>query len=306
MENGFFLKTESTLSFKLHFSSYKVMFYKKYFNNLFITLLQTLLINDVTPSKILGIFPFCAKSHYIMFEPLMIELARRGHEVVVISGFPQEEPLPGLIDINGTGYLSTAVNALDIGEHQKVPNNVFNVLYYMYIFIDDINKLFDIPEVKKLIDSDNESFDLIITELFNNDVTLGFVNKFNIPYITLSSCALLPWANPRFGNPDNPSYIPVMYSANSYRMNFRQRIYNLYSLVLGKLAYQYIFVKKSEEIVRKHFGDRVPSLQEIGWKASLILVNTHHSLHGARPFVPTVVEVGGIHITPPKLLPQVQ
>ncbi|XP_075232024.1 UDP-glycosyltransferase UGT5-like [Lycorma delicatula] len=262
-------------------------------------------INNVNSSKILGIFPFGAKSHYIMFEPLMIELANRGHEVVVISAFPQEKSVPRLTDISAKSYLQSLVNNLDINEIADTPFNMFIDLYYLYKSISNASKIFDVPDVKKLIDSKNEKFDLIITEFFNNDITLSFVNRFKVPSIALSSCTLFPWANSRFGNPDNPSYVSVIFNGYQNRMNFWQRTYNTVTLIFSKLAFNYFYTRESDYFGKKYFGNDLPPLAEIGKNTSLILVNTHYSLHGSRPFVPAVIEVGGIHVKPPKKLSQV-
>lgn len=44
--------------------------------------------------NILAIFPQQSKSHFVMFERLLKELAKRGHEVDVVGHFPQKKPLP--------------------------------------------------------------------------------------------------------------------------------------------------------------------------------------------------------------------
>lgn len=49
--------------------------------------------------KILGIFPYFEQDHFEFFEPLMKALAKKGHDVTVISHFPQEEPLPNYTDV---------------------------------------------------------------------------------------------------------------------------------------------------------------------------------------------------------------
>lgn len=38
--------------------------------------------------------PFTSKSHYIMLKPIGLELARRGHNVTVITGHRVENPPP--------------------------------------------------------------------------------------------------------------------------------------------------------------------------------------------------------------------
>lgn len=44
--------------------------------------------------NILAIFPLQSKSHFVMFERLLLELAKKGHEVDVVSHFPQKKPIP--------------------------------------------------------------------------------------------------------------------------------------------------------------------------------------------------------------------
>lgn len=49
--------------------------------------------------RILGVFPFKGKSHFIMFEKLIKGLAKKGHQVDVISSFPQKKPYPNYTDL---------------------------------------------------------------------------------------------------------------------------------------------------------------------------------------------------------------
>lgn len=45
-------------------------------------------------ANILYVMPFTSKSHYIMLRPLGLELARRGHNVTVITGYKLDNPPP--------------------------------------------------------------------------------------------------------------------------------------------------------------------------------------------------------------------
>lgn len=49
--------------------------------------------------RILGLFPFNGKSHFMMFEHLMKGLAKKGHQVDVISTFPLKKPYPNYKDM---------------------------------------------------------------------------------------------------------------------------------------------------------------------------------------------------------------
>lgn len=45
-------------------------------------------------ARILAVFPLAGPSHFAMFGKLMKGLAEKGHEVDVVSYFPQKTPLP--------------------------------------------------------------------------------------------------------------------------------------------------------------------------------------------------------------------
>lgn len=57
--------------------------------------------------------------------------------------------------------------------------------------------------------------------------------------------------------------------------------------------------------VRDAFGDSVRPLDEIAFSTSLLLVNAHFSINQAKPIVPGLIEVGGLHIEKSKSLPKV-
>lgn len=54
--------------------------------------------------------------------------------------------------------------------------------------------------------------------------------------------------------------------------------------------------------MKQYLGNDVPSVQELVGNTSLLFVNTHYSLSGAKPHSPALIEVGGIHIQEPKPL----
>lgn len=57
-------------------------------------------------------------------------------------------------------------------------------------------------------------------------------------------------------------------------------------------------MKETEKITRKYIRDEnLPPLSDLIKETSMVFVNTHFSLEGPTPNPPTVVELGGIHIT---------
>jgi glucuronosyltransferase len=50
-------------------------------------------------ARVLGLFPLSSPSHAAVNHALVKELARRGHQVTVVSPFPQKIPIANYTDI---------------------------------------------------------------------------------------------------------------------------------------------------------------------------------------------------------------
>ncbi|XP_033229593.1 UDP-glucuronosyltransferase 2B15-like [Belonocnema kinseyi] len=249
-------------------------------------------------------------SHFAFFKPLLEELARRGHNLTVLSYNPRKNNnidanvLPNYNDVLLTDPKFIGENVINLQEKPVDSyfinfDNIFRMRHFGLTYCEmTLNN----PEVRQLIKSD-QKFDLIFMETFCGDCALGFVHKFQAPFIALSSHEIMPWINDRLGNPDNPSFIPEFFKLHAGPMNFMQRVLNTLSLLADKLAYEIGYTGPHQKLVDDAFGPGVPPLNEIAKNTSALLVNTHYSIHGSRPYVPNVIEVGGMHIGKPKPLP---
>ena len=66
-------------------------------------------MNVSQSAKILGLFPFPSKSHMAVNVAIVKELAERGHEVTVVSPFPEKSEIPN--------YKNIALNENIIEKH---------------------------------------------------------------------------------------------------------------------------------------------------------------------------------------------
>jgi glucuronosyltransferase len=261
-------------------------------------------LGDSEAARILGVFQFNGRSHFIMFEALLKALAARGHQVYVLGHMPQKKPIPNYTDISVEGSLPAIVNnftidfALELAEDAKLLDFIFNTN------LDICRIVLEHPKVQRLINGDDK-FDLIITEIFGPDCFLGLSHRFNAPIISMISSVMLPWANDRIGNPDHPAYIPDYFLPYTQHMTFGQRLINTVATEVLKLGHYYFSELPMEKLSRQHFGPDVPPIAELKKKTSLILVNSHFSLNVPRPTVPALIEVGGIHIKEKGKLPEV-
>ncbi|KDR20745.1 UDP-glucuronosyltransferase 2B13 [Zootermopsis nevadensis] len=270
-----------------------------------VLLFLLLVPQDVSCARFLVIIPTSVKSHFLMLEKYMKALADRGHELVVVSRFPQIQPISNYVDIVLEGSLngSNPKYTLSIEQALFIKNPVVNAMSLAKYGALNCGAVLNDPSVKQLINSD-EKFDVVVNDCFHTDCFLPFAYKFGAISICASTSVLMPWANDRMGNPDNPSYIPNLFTSYSERMNFVERVINAVTTVLHKVAYHFISDCPSQLLARKFFGEDTPDLADLARNISLLLVNSHFSVNAPRPLVPGVVEIGGMHIPKPKPLPQ--
>jgi glucuronosyltransferase len=253
-----------------------------------------LCIQVVTCSRILAFFPHVGKSHHDVYAPYLRRLAARGHEVIAVSHFPKEYTLTNITCISIEGSVPMAPTQDISFKEVESLGSIVNAIMLSYMADIHCQSILPLPQVQQLV---KQKFDLIITELFNTDCFLGLTHVLNAPFIYLSSSVLMPWANDRIGNPDNPSYIPNLFQSHSDKMVFVERLSNTVDTFVDKwIVYPLLFDLPGRSIGSEHLRVTLPPLADIAARGSLILVNSHFSLSKPRPLVPAAVEVAGIHI----------
>lgn len=151
-----------------------------------------------------------------------------------------------------------------------------------------------------------EPFDLVIVEQFNSDCMLGVAHKLKAPVIGLSSCNIMPWHFSRIGLPYEPGFFPTTFTGATDQMTFGQRLSNWFTFVYMNVMYRLFVQNDSNELLRRRFGDDIPDLSTLSKKVSMMFVNQHYALSGAKHLSPNVIELGGIHIEKAQPLDEVR
>ncbi|XP_046662555.1 UDP-glucosyltransferase 2-like [Homalodisca vitripennis] len=244
-------------------------------------------------------------SHFIVMEPLFKELAARGHQVTVVSSFPQKQIVKNYYDID-VGYLMPPIRsnfsfdmATDMGK---------NPLTNMKQIWDVGNRICDTVlssgELRELYNS-TAHFDLVITHCFAYDCFAVFAHKFNTPIVTIVTASALPWSNPRVGNPDHPAYIVNNYINSHEDMTLYQRTVNTLAWLMSTIAIHPLNYDLNNAPIQHYLDASAPTVQDIiSSRTSLVMVNSHFSMLQSRPLVPNFVEIGGIHIKDAKPIPK--
>jgi len=193
----------------------------------------------VDGARILAIFPFQAKSHYNVYEPLLKRLSAKGHEIVAVTHFPQKKRLANFTDVDISSTLPSLIDAISFKQHENftILQNVAFVSHALGLNICD--PVLSHPEVRRIIQT-RERFDLLVVEIFATDCFLGVAHALSIPkVIGVVTSVPMPWSNDALGNPENPSYIPNWFGSYTGRMDFLERSINTLHLLITKLIYRY-------------------------------------------------------------------
>ncbi|XP_054259226.1 UDP-glycosyltransferase UGT5-like isoform X2 [Macrosteles quadrilineatus] len=247
-------------------------------------------------ADILAVFPHTGKSHFDVFEPLVLALADRGHHVTVISFYPQRQTVKNITDISLVGLVPLRVNQVRFDD---IETPFTDFISMATMGLDMCEKILSHSTVKGFLRADKK-VDAILIEFFNTNCFFSLAHKYAVPFIGIGSASLSPDQEARIGNPWLPAYVSNPDLAYSYVMGLSHKIVNVVYSVATRAVRAY-YIQHEQYVVDRLVG-HTPPLEDIARNVSVVLVNTHSSMLRSRPMVPGFVEVGGIHIRPQKVL----
>ena len=246
--------------------------------------------------RILGVFPFSGKSHFIMFEQLMKILAKRGHQVDVISTFPLKKPYPNYNDLIVLPTMRQFMNNMTYAEI-KTLFAVSPTQAVATVGGNDLCEILNNSQIQQLIRNppNDPPYDAVIVEVFGAQCFAIFGDILKVPVIGASSSVPYPWISDCIANPDNMAFAPSNLIAYPQNMNFWQRMYNFVNTIYMKWEFRRETAKQTD-ILRKYISPDAPDIREVEKKISIILGNSHISINGIKHTTPAYIEVGGLHI----------
>nr|CAD7452121.1 unnamed protein product [Timema tahoe] len=211
------------------------------------TFISFALLTHGQSANILGVFEFNGKSHFLMFERLMKSLAERGHEVHVLSHFPQKKPLPNYFDIDVSGSVPNVLDSFTIETVRK--RDTIGALNFIWTVTrarcEAIKKH---PNAQKLLNA-NQKYDLLIMESFGSECFIGLADKLKTPLVTIVTSVGMPWDIQKFL--DESEHGVVYFSLGS--------IVQVQTFSLEKLkALMDEFGTLPERVLMKYTGDTLP------------------------------------------------
>lgn len=252
--------------------------------------------------KILGIFPSLDRNNYLTYRGLFRELANRNHEVILISHFQMPDAPATYKDV----LLSENPVYKGLSFESVIPNEIarlpFETLVSTKMGNDDCKMLMNNHHILHMLRT-KPKFDVIIVESYNSDCGIALASNFSTPYITFNPQPIQAWQYNRLGISFNSAAMPqpsLSYGKNPWFFE-RVKSYVLYHITnwvyyVGSQVTDHVYLYK-------YLGDNLPSLESIANNATLKFVNTHQSIFGGFIRPDNVIDIGGIHVRQPRVLP---
>ncbi|XP_063593604.1 UDP-glycosyltransferase UGT5-like [Penaeus indicus] len=248
--------------------------------------------------KILMLLPISSKSHRNVFLPVAEGLADRGHKVVLVVNHPPVSKHPNIEEIDHD-LPDFKTESMDLFATRADPGGVFTL--FQNALPKVARKLYKVPKVKELYDRRKE-FDIVIIDHMFNEVVYPFA--YEMPFITIATPGMDARQSAVYGNVQNPAYAPSLMKTFPLPMSMFHRILNTIEHIMSAVSWRYLDVLPSvQKEISAQFPD-LPPLLDIERNQSLTLMNSHFTVTGVLPLLPSQVEVGAMHCRPGKLLPK--
>ncbi|KAJ3658310.1 hypothetical protein Zmor_010056 [Zophobas morio] len=254
--------------------------------------------------KILVFNPFPAKSHSLPFLKITEGLIKKGHQVTSVGHFPLETTT-NYTHVQLRKPDTLYVNFYDLKSFSGSRSQKWFSMKMVNAYAKSLcEKDFASDSVRSFLNEMN-NFDVMVTLVMTNDCFLSLMHKYKVPVVGISTLAMPTWTAEKFGNPSNPSLMPNIVLDHVNPMGFWARMENLLVGVYQILFYDFFVVSIGEKTAREYFGRDLPSLRSIAFNVSLLLENTYFTYYSPLPWVPAIVEMGGIQTGKIHKLPNV-
>ncbi|XP_030034156.2 UDP-glucosyltransferase 2 [Manduca sexta] len=275
-------------------------------------LIPLILCSAVDSARILGVFPMPSISHQVVFRALTLELAKRGHELVVITpnaALPKDRPKDNITEIDTSkAYIQvkqffndSAKTILKRGVIADVDAMTSDEMTRTIMII--VEELLENKEVDELLKDKTQKFDLVIAEGFMNYHFI-FAKIYEAPLIVFSSFYGYPEIYEMIGAvARHPILYPHTMRGKLQTVSFFDKIKAIHNEYRLRKMFENL-ERLESELVNTKFGQDALTIDELKGLPSMVFLNSFHIFDNNRPVPPNVVYLGALHLIPVKELPQ--
>jgi len=253
----------------------------------------------VGAANILAVQPIAGKSHWNVVRAVLRALTDRGHNVTVFTPFVDGDR-PGYteVDVSEKASMFFAIDATFlIQKFSSRKKTLWSMANYTRRSCDMIYG--DQRMVDILDGVATRQFDLVVTEPLGSDCVAYAATVLRVPLVYVVAFPIITFMERSLtGHTPNPASTAHVLSSYSTPKTFAERFVNVVLTVYCSALKWY------SELQLKLANHRAYDSADL-IKPSLIFINSHFTTDPARPLTPDLVPIGGIHLAPPKPIPEV-
>lgn len=266
-------------------------------------LILFVICHQVYSYSILFVFPFGAKSHKSVFNPIAEHLAKNGHQVTLVSNSKPDKEIRGI----RTVYIEEADFIMNDGSYSFFDGGtssplVLNTVTELCFRVRDATfRNLEFQELWTKPEADR--FDLLIIDSTFNQFALPLAHYWGIPVIYISTSIMY---TPIAWNLDIPyswSYLTTGMTSADLQLDFLQRAQNAFFNWGFIMFWNWYLLPNHDRFIQSVFP-YTPPLIELERNVSLVMVHTHPSFFPSAPAMPYTVEIACIHCRPGQKLPK--
>ncbi|XP_044755333.1 UDP-glycosyltransferase UGT5-like isoform X3 [Coccinella septempunctata] len=256
-------------------------------------------------ARILASISIPSYSHQVAYRTIWKELAKRGHDIVLLTTDPMEGHFDKIRQIN----LSSSYEIVESFKVSTVISKSKNIWKLMQLGVLSMSEAHRHqllhPEVQALIHNSSEHFDLLMVEVVF-PLHIGFVERFKVPVIALSSMDAASAVHGLMGNEDNPISHPQLGFDVPTSPTILERTVSVLFNGLINIYGLFVVNPMMDEIIQQVFGKDSKPITELMKEVDMLFINVNPVLHPIRAVTPnTIMFGGGTHVdTVPKPLPE--
>ncbi|XP_016660305.1 UDP-glucuronosyltransferase 2B20 [Acyrthosiphon pisum] len=248
----------------------------------------------VGAANILAIQSIAAKSHWNVMQAVLRTLTDRGHTVTAFTPFADGDR-GGYTEVDISGDLESKVG-LNVSRYTRSTRQMFT--YMVNALRVNCGTIFEHPRMQDILEGRSPPFDAVIAEAHWSDCVSYAATVLRVPAIYVVPSPIVTHAERSFfGHVPNPAAVSNLLSPRGVPKTFGERFANTLRTVYGSWL-----VWDNERRLRQ--SDRRPFDAMDLVRPSLTFTNTHFITEPSRPLTPDVVQIGGIHLTPPGTIPK--
>lgn len=256
-------------------------------------ILISYLILEAENAKILAVFPVVSTTRQFVFRPLLNEMAKRGHQIVLVTPYPDVNTNPNITEFNDKDVVLTNKN-------RSLLKNDFNeeLTQVPISFIQQIKS----PVVSNVLRQ--TKFDLLIADAQVRSV-LVLSHIYDIPVIQLSPSGATFGNFEIIGAPSSQFIYSSTNRQSKRNPSFWEALTDIYCYSSKENAFN-SFEKVENVLLKKNFGSNIPDLSELYNSVHMLFVNVDSVWDENRPVPSSVLYLGGLHLHPENPLPEVR